>query len=57
MTYEQMEKRVAELRDLARQHETALLQIAGIIGEYQRLLADKPEVDEQSGDNHAPHQE
>lgn len=57
MTYEQMEKRVAELRDLARQHETALLQIAGIIGEYQRLLLDKPEVDEQSGDNHAPHQE
>jgi len=41
MTLEQMQKRLAELQELAKQHESALLQISGAIQEYNRLIAEE----------------
>ena len=40
MTLEQMQKRLAELQELAKQHESVLLQISGAIQEYNRLIAE-----------------
>lgn len=39
MTPDQIAKRLAELRELARQHEAILLQISGAIQEYNNILA------------------
>ena len=41
MTLEQMQKRLAELQELAKQHESVLLQISGAIQEYNRLIAEE----------------
>ena len=41
MTIEQMQKRLAELQELAKQHESVLLQISGAIQEYNRLIAEE----------------
>ena len=41
MTPEQIAKRLAELRELAKQHEAILLQISGAIQEYNRLIAEE----------------
>lgn len=41
MTLEQMQKRLAELQELAKQHESILLQISGAIQEYTRLIAEE----------------
>jgi hypothetical protein len=38
MTPEQIAKRLAELRELAKQHEAILLQISGAIQEYNNVL-------------------
>jgi hypothetical protein len=38
MTPEQIAKRLAELRELAKQHEAILLQISGAIQEYNLVL-------------------
>jgi prefoldin subunit 5 len=53
MTIEQMQKRLAELQELAKQHESILLQISGAIQEYTRQIAEeqskamaKPESDD-----------
>ena len=58
MTLEQMQKRLAELQELAKQHETVLIQISGAIQEYNRVIAEeqakamaKPE-----GEHHAADQ-
>jgi len=40
MTPEQIAKRLAELQELAKQHESILLQISGAIQEYNRVLAE-----------------
>jgi hypothetical protein len=44
MTLEQMQKRLAELQELAKQHESILLQISGAIQEYQRVIAEAKET-------------
>lgn len=36
-----MQKRLAELQELAKQHESVLLQISGAIQEYNRLIAEE----------------
>ena len=41
MTLEQMQTRLAELRELAKQHESILLQISGAIQEYTRVIAEE----------------
>jgi hypothetical protein len=41
MTLEQMQKRLAELQELAKQHESVLLQISGAIQEYNRVIAEE----------------
>lgn len=41
MTIEQMQKRLAELQELAKQHETVLIQISGAIQEYNRVIAEE----------------
>jgi monomeric isocitrate dehydrogenase len=41
MTIEQMQKRLAELQELAKQHESVLLQISGAIQEYNRAIAEE----------------
>jgi hypothetical protein len=41
MTTELMQKRLAELQELAKQHEVVLLQISGAIQEYNRLIAEE----------------
>jgi hypothetical protein len=41
MTIEQMQKRLTELQELAKQHETILLQISGAIQEYNRQIAEE----------------
>jgi len=41
MTIEQMQKRLAELQELAKQHESILLQISGAIQEYNRVIAEE----------------
>lgn len=38
MTPEQIAKRLAELQELAKQHEISLFQISGAIQEYTRVL-------------------
>jgi hypothetical protein len=57
MTLDQMQKRLAELQELAKQHESVLLQISGAIQEYNRLIAeetskamDKPEGTDNAAD-------
>jgi hypothetical protein len=40
MTPDQIAKRLAELQELAKQHESILLQISGAIQEYNRVLAE-----------------
>jgi len=57
MNLEQMQKRLAELQELAKQHESILLQISGAIQEYNRLIAEelskataKPEGTENAAD-------
>ena len=57
MTIEQMQKRLAELQELAKQHESALLQISGAIQEYNRVIAEeqskamaKPEGNDDAAD-------
>lgn len=40
MTPEQIAKRLAELQELAKQHEVALFQISGAIQEYNRVLSE-----------------
>ena len=57
MTLDQMQKRLAELQELAKQHESILLQISGAIQEYNRLIAEessqamaKPEGTENAAD-------
>ena len=57
MTLDQMQKRLAELQELAKQHESVLLQISGAIQEYNRLIAEesskamaKPEGTENAAD-------
>ena len=39
MNPEQIAKRLAELQELAKQHEVALFQISGAIQEYNRVLS------------------
>lgn len=39
MTPDQIAKRLAELRELAKQHESILLQISGAIQEYNNILS------------------
>jgi hypothetical protein len=41
MNLESMQKRLAELQELAKQHESVLLQISGAIQEYNRLIAEE----------------
>ena len=41
MNLEQMQKRLAELQELAKQHESVLLQISGAIQEYNRLITEE----------------
>ena len=41
MTLEQMQKRLAELQELAKQHETVLIQISGAIQEFTRIIAEE----------------
>ena len=57
MTFEQMQKRLAELQELAKQHETVLIQLSGAIQEYNRLIAEeqskamaKPEGEKNAAD-------
>ena len=40
MTIEQMKARIAELQQIARQHEATLLQISGAIQEFTRIIAE-----------------
>ncbi len=57
MTFEQMQKRLAELQELAKQHESILLQISGAIQEYNRLIAEeKSKAMAKSGDVNAANQ-
>ena len=39
MTTEQMKARIAELQNMAKQHEAILLQISGAIQEYTMMIA------------------
>lgn len=41
MTTEQMKARIAELQNMAKQHEAILLQISGAIQEFTRIIAEK----------------
>ena len=58
MTLEQMQKRLAELQELAKQHETVLIQISGAIQEYNRLIAEEQSkaMAKPEGENHAADQ-
>lgn len=40
MTIEQMKARIAELQNMAKQHEAILLQISGAIQEFIRIIAE-----------------
>lgn len=53
MTPEQIAKRLAELKELAKQHEAILLQISGAIQEYNNVLAQISQDKAQEGTNHA----
>lgn len=50
MTPEQITKRLAELQELAKQHESVLLQITGAIQEYNRVLAELNEGADNAAD-------
>jgi len=50
MTIEQMKARIAELQNMAKQHEAILLQISGAIQEFTRIIAE----DESKGKENAP---
>ena len=52
MTIEQMKARIAELQNMAKQHEAILLQISGAIQEFTRIIAE----DESKGQSDAPNQ-
>ena len=41
MTIEQMKARIAELQQMAKQHEAILLQISGAIQEFSRIIAEE----------------
>ena len=58
MTLEQMQKRLAELQELAKQHETVLIQISGAIQEYHRVIAEEQSkaMAKPEGENHAADQ-
>ncbi len=58
MTLDQMQKRLAELQELAKQHESVLLQISGAIQEYNRLIAEESSkaLTKPEGTNHAADQ-
>lgn len=56
MTPEQIAKRLAELQELAKQHEAILLQISGAIQEYQNVLAQLSQNKAQEGNEHAADQ-
>jgi len=53
MTPEQIAKRLAELQELAKQHEAILLQISGAIQEYNRVLADMSQAKGKEAENAA----
>jgi hypothetical protein len=52
MTIEQMKARIAELQNMAKQHEAILLQISGAIQEFTRIIAE----DDSKGKENAPNQ-
>jgi hypothetical protein len=52
MTIEQMKARIAELQNMAKQHEAILLQISGAIQEFTRIIAE----DESKGKENALNQ-
>jgi flagellar motility protein MotE (MotC chaperone) len=56
MTPEQIAKRLAELRELAKQHEAILLQISGAIQEYTNVLAQMSQDKAQEGTENAADQ-
>lgn len=56
MTPEQIAKRLAELRELAKQHEAILLQISGAIQEYTNVLAQMSQDKTQEGTENAADQ-
>ena len=41
MTTEQMKARIAELQQMAKQHEAILLQISGAIQEFTRIISEE----------------
>ena len=41
MTIEQIKARIAELQQMAKQHEAILLQISGAIQEFSRIIAEE----------------
>lgn len=51
MTTEQMKARIAELQNMAKQHEAILLQISGAIQEFTRIIAE--EDSQAKGENDA----
>ena len=53
MTPEQIAKRLAELQELAKQHESVLLQISGAIQEYNRVLAEMSQAKSKDADHAA----
>lgn len=53
MTPEQIAKRLAELKELAKQHEAILLQISGAIQEYNNVLAQMSQDKSQEGTENA----
>ena len=54
MTIEQMKARIAELQQMAKQHEAILLQISGAIQEFSRIIAE--EESKAKGDQDAANQ-
>jgi hypothetical protein len=56
MTPEQIAKRLAELRELAKQHEAILLQISGAIQEYNNVLAQLSQDKSKEGTENAADQ-
>lgn len=56
MTPEQIAKRLAELRELAKQHEAILLQISGAIQEYNSVLAQLSQDKSKEGTDNAADQ-
>jgi len=56
MTPEQIANRLAELRELAKQHEAILLQISGAIQEYNKVLAELSQAKSAEGKDHATDQ-